>query len=97
MKEARWNLCGYVFGQLGGWGGVLGSLKGTGVCVCVCNGEGNCMINLSMQMEVGRSWALGSSFSGFENCKIECMCVWKGVGGEGVYFLLTVDCHTDGF
>lgn len=32
------------------------------------------MINLSRQMEVGRSRALGSSFSGCENCKIECVC-----------------------
>lgn len=33
------------------------------------------MINLSRQMEVRRSRALGSSFSGCENCKIACECV----------------------
>lgn len=51
------------------------------------------MINALAQMEVGRSRALGSTFSSCENWKSEG--VEKGVGGGG-YFLLAGDGHTDG-
>lgn len=44
------------------------------------------MINVSRQMEVGRSRALGSSFSGCENCKIECVYVWRGVVREPIFY-----------
>lgn len=44
------------------------------------------MINFSRQMEVRRSRALGSSFSGCENCKI--VCVWLV---NKVHFLLAGD------
>lgn len=59
------------------------------------------MINLSRQMEVGRSRALGSSFSGCENCKIQfvCVCVEGGLRvweGRGACFLLAGDGPTDG-
>lgn len=80
--------CVCVFGSAGGAGG-SGQLKRHR---CVCDRQGSCMINVSRQMEVGRSRALGSSFSGCENCEIQfvCVCVrgggFEGLGGEGGLF-----------
>ena len=80
-------------GVRGGWTGQLKRHR------CVCDRQGSCMINLSRQMEVGRSRALGSSFSGCENCEIQFVCV-RGGGFEGWegggHFLLAGDGPTDG-
>lgn len=99
-RRSRW-MEGRIIGERQTWVRVGSEVEGGQVefeCVCVwgsgqlkrhrcvCDRQGSCMINLSRQMEVGRSRALGTSFSGCENCKIECVCMCGGGVRESIFY-----------